>query len=105
LAKKLLEGTLLPGYIFTSKGYLSTSIDRKLLIDRPISIHISVPQGAKGLYLGRRPGGPPLSANDFESELLMDRGVSLKILSADPENLLIESEIVPDRHSMWGSKG
>jgi len=73
------------GKEFVDHGYLSTSVNRRGAMQGEVRMEIRVPKGSRGVYVSGS-GGPKSSKiiSDYgggESELLLDRGSRLQIVS------------------------
>lgn len=71
---------MLPGMVFTDQGFSSTSTDVKLLNSwggrGKYEIEVLVPEGSRGIYV------QSISHFPHERELILDRGSSFRVISA-----------------------
>jgi len=96
LAKLLAEGNLKVGTVMEDPGYTSTSVipwssRRDPAWDFECKLKISVPKGAKGVFVGP-PEGPSRYPNEWE--LLLDKGAKMRVTAFDKTTGIIELEII-----------
>ena len=90
LAKMAKKGELEPGYIYQDDGFISTSIRPNWKWGGEMFLEISVPKGAKGIYIGPTNSHKGLSGHPDEYELLLNRGAKFKVLEIGHERIKIE---------------
>lgn len=78
------------GDVFQEKMFYSTSL-KKNIADNvseyhsdPITAEIRVPKGTKSIYIGDN------NKYEFEAELLLNRGLSYKVIEKSGDNLILE---------------
>lgn len=93
LVKLLVSGGLKPGMFYKDPAFQSTSLDKNFKGSGGYHLHISVPKGAKGIYIGAH-GEYKLTQYEFETEVLFPRNTGTRVLSYDLGKKIIECEQV-----------